>query len=79
MSKSKWRGHDIECVDEIWFYSDNKQPVSEDKNRSCGHCGRPQTKEGHDGCLGALKGVMNACCGHGKPDDAYIQYDKEMK
>jgi len=74
MSRSKWRGHYIECVNDIWIYSDNKQPVSEDKNRSCGNFGKPQTKEGHDGCIGTLENVKNACCGHGPTDEAYIQY-----
>jgi|GEM_PF-987622 len=77
MSRSKWRGHDIECVNNVWIYSDNKKPVSENKSRPCGHCGRPQTKEGHDGCLGTLEGVMNACCGHGSIDEAYIQYEND--
>lgn len=42
----------------------------------CGKCGLEPTKEGHDGCLGTLKGddIMNACCGHGDDSQAYIQY-----
>lgn len=41
----------------------------------CEKCKKPPTKEGHDGCLGTLKGeIMNACCGHGKNSQAYIQY-----
>jgi len=41
----------------------------------CAHCNLPPTKEGHDGCLGTLheKEVMNACCGHGSDQQAYIQ------
>lgn len=34
-------------------------------NCICPHCGRPPTPEGHDACLGTLKGVAYACCGHG--------------
>ena len=34
-------------------------------NLICPHCKRPPTKEGHDACLGTLKGVKYACCGHG--------------
>ncbi len=42
----------------------------------CGKCKKPPTIEGHDGCLGELDPavVMNACCGHGDTDFAYIQY-----
>ncbi len=40
----------------------------------CAKCKKGPTKEGHDGCLGTLPGVMNACCGHGNDSQAYIQY-----
>jgi len=41
----------------------------------CGKCKKLPTKEGHDGCLGTLPGkIMNACCGHGNDEQAYIQY-----
>jgi len=42
----------------------------------CAKCGKPTTKDGHDGCLGTLPEdvVMNACCGHGNDRQAYIQY-----
>ena len=41
----------------------------------CIKCKKPPTPEGHDGCLGTLPGpIMNACCGHGKDSQAYIQY-----
>lgn len=43
----------------------------------CGHCGLPRTKEGHDGCIGTLEGVKNACCGHGEEAVAYVQFDHE--
>ena len=42
---------------------------------TCGHCGKKRTPEGHDGCIGILEGVMNACCGHGQDNMAYIQFD----
>lgn len=49
-----------------------------DLNDSCLHCGLQVTPEGHDGCIGTLgNGVMNACCGHGSIDMAYIQFDHE--
>lgn len=63
-----------EFIKDTWIYSNNKQPVSSDKNRFCGHCGKSQTKEGHDGCIGTLPNVMNACCGHGTIDEAFVQY-----
>ena len=81
MTHSKHRGHPIEFTNSTWIYSDNKQPVSSEPNRSCGNCGKQQTTEGHDGCIGTLHGVMNACCGHGSDDEAYIKYEngKELR
>lgn len=47
----------------------------------CAHCGKgPQmvTRDEvehytHvDPCLGVIPGVVQACCGHGDPDDAYV-------
>lgn len=75
MSSSKWRGNLMEEENDVYLYSDTKQKVSENKNRSCGHCGKPNTKEGHDGCIGTLEGVMNACCGHGVIEEAFVQYE----
>ena len=69
-----WRGHKIELKADHYIYSDTKQLVSDAPERACGHCGLSQTPEGHDGCLGSLPGVMNACCGHGVESEAYIQY-----
>lgn len=43
----------------------------------CGHCNLKRTPEGHDGCIGELKGVMNACCGHGEDRMSYVQFDHE--
>ena len=40
----------------------------------CGHCGLKRTSEGHDGCIGELNNVMNACCGHGENKVAYVQF-----
>lgn len=71
MTSSKLRGHDIFLKDESWFYTDNGEPTV-GVERPCGHCGKDFTKEGHDGCLGTLPGIMNACCGHGE-DKAYVQ------
>lgn len=74
MITSIWRGHEIVCVNDIWIYSDNDLKVSKDPNRKCGYCGKSNTKEGHDGCLGILESVMNACCGHGIVNNAYVQF-----
>jgi hypothetical protein len=71
---NKYRGHIIYQENDIWFYKDTKEPVSENKNRACGHCDLPNTAEGHDGCLGTLPDVQNACCGHGSITDVYVQF-----
>lgn len=68
---STLRGHQIELIKNVWLYSDTKQPCS--NRRYCGFCGKSDTVEGHDGCIGTLNGVMNACCGHGVTKEAYVQ------
>lgn len=72
---TSYRGHNIELVNNEWIYSDTKESV---KNfhlvRTCGNCNEPYTNEGHDACLGTLKGIMNACCGHGNIAEAYVQF-----
>ncbi|MFI2810181.1 hypothetical protein [Microbulbifer sp. JSM ZJ756] len=72
---SNWRGHPItwDYTGERWIYADTSEPTLGNR-RPCGHCGKPDTPEGHDGCLGSLPGVMNACCGHGCKGLAYVQY-----
>jgi len=76
MTMRKHRGNDIECNNnDVWIYSDTKQPVPINyKTRPCGNCGKNYTEEGHDGCLGTLPGLMNACCGHGDGEAAYVQF-----
>ena len=75
--KSMFRGYEIESIDgREWFFCDNGQStVDHWMIRPCGHCKKMQTKDGHDPCIGTLKDVQNACCGHGNNDLAYIQYD----
>ena len=68
------RGHPIFLKHGKWFYADTKTPTA-DNPRDCGFCGLANTKEGHDGCLQTLPGVMNACCGHGVDREAYVQFD----
>lgn len=65
------RGHRIAFVGGRWIYRDTGEPTAGNP-RECGHCGRANTPEGHDGCLGTLPFVKNACCGHGVDDEAYI-------
>lgn len=41
----------------------------------CSHCKLERTEEGHDGCLGTLEGVVNACCNHGGTGEgAYVVF-----
>lgn len=68
------RGHPIEWDGSEWVYSDTGEPtVSTWRDRPCGECGLHDTPEGHDGCLGTLALARNACCGHGRIRDAYVQ------
>lgn len=78
MTKSYFRGHPIVFVGGVWRYADTKEPTVGNE-RQCGHCEKENTKEGHDGCLGILPNVMNACCGHGNVDEAYVQFDKNKR
>lgn len=68
------KGHPIIVRGDDWVYADTQQPVKRGGERGCGFCGLADTPEGHDGCLGTLPGVMNACCGHGNQCSAYTQY-----
>lgn len=45
----------------------------------CEFCGLEDTPEGHDGCVGTLLDVMNACCGHGTPAYAYVQFNPNSR
>ena len=77
-ASTHYRGHLIHSVGCGKFvYSDTLEPVRDNPLRPCGHCGLASTPEGHDGCLGTLPGVANACCGHGKPTEAYVQFAGE--
>lgn len=74
-SFDKYRGHNIHLLEGVWVYSDTLIPVSSMVNRKCGTCGQENTKEGHDGCIPNIKGVVNACCGHGNHRDMYVQLE----
>jgi len=63
----------------FWAMSNEIKPVADPlKGRinlgNCRKCGKLPTKEGHDACLGTLPNVMNACCGHGRDQWAYVQF-----
>lgn len=73
MVSSKLRGHGIVFIKGEWLYNDTKIPTINNE-RDCGECERSDTVDGHDGCIGTLPNVMNACCGHGIISEAYIQY-----
>lgn len=75
------RGHKILWVDETtgWVYADTREPtVTNWDSRPCGFCGKHSTDEGYDSCLGTLPYVMNACCGHGESDLAYVQFENQV-
>lgn len=59
------RGHNIvyDWDTEKWYYEDDLSPA--DDSRACVRCNRKPTAEGHDACIGNVKGVISACCGHG--------------
>lgn len=70
------RGSEIELIEGEWVYSDTKESTRLTwKERPCGHCGLHNTTEDHDGCLGVLPDVINACCGHGRTSDSYVQFN----
>jgi len=72
------RGHDIVEIEGVFFYRDDMTETAGNHRPECGHCGKPNTSEGHDGCIGTLPGnVKNACCGHGVESSAYVQFGHE--
>jgi hypothetical protein len=74
MVHSTYRGHKVIFVDNVWVYFNDRISVEDDPYRKCGHCKEDESIEGHDACLGTLKGIANACCGHGIINDAYVQF-----
>ena len=72
--RDKFRGHEIELLNGEWIYSDTREPTVNNE-RPCGRCGLVNSPEGYDGCIRLPEVlVMNACCGHGEENEAYIQY-----
>lgn len=71
-----FRGHEIVKQGDVYVYADNGKSVAETwEGRPCGYCGLANTVEGYDGCIGEVPDTMNACCGHGNAELAYIQYE----
>lgn len=66
------RGWELIFFEGEWLYKDNKSKY--DDSRPCNKCGKARTKEGYDDCIGYVKGVSFACCGHGKEEP----YFKEL-
>ena len=74
--KSTFRGYKIERSKAGFRFCDTGElTVDTWQDRPCGHCGKFNTPQGHDACLGELPGVMNACCGHGNDNESYIQFE----
>ena len=72
---SKYRGNAIVFLKNEWHFEETGKSVPETHSTmKCGHCQRKYSKEGHDGCLGTLIGLMNACCGHGDIKETYVQF-----
>lgn len=67
-----------------WRYFDNDEPTSYyDKPRTCLFCSKEPLwceicLDWHDGCLGHIEGVKNACCGHGYKGFGYIEREGEI-
>lgn len=60
-------------VEDTMDARDNNK-LFEFEKEPCDKCGKYKTYEGHDGCLGELMGLANACCGHGDNKKAYVQF-----
>jgi len=79
MTRESMGGHKIELVDGNWVYSDTKEKVDPNgPTRPCKHCSKDFGEIAStevDPCLGKLPGVINACCGHGNPDESYVIFE----
>lgn len=70
MITSYSRGYKIIYInDGVWIYEDDGTIF--DDSRPCRNCGEFPLKTGEDYCLGHLKGIRNACCGHGIKGEEY--------
>jgi hypothetical protein len=75
-AKSRWRGHDIYFDGKAWRFCDSNDPLPGWGGifRPCANCSEMMNDHEADHCLGVLPGVDNACCGHGRREDAYIRF-----
>lgn len=48
----------------VWVWEDSRIPAAAEE-RPCRRCGKKSTIEGYDACIGFIKGITSACCGHG--------------
>ena len=72
MITSFTRGHQIIYKNNEWLYVDNLQPIK-NYERPCKRCEQYPDKNGYDKCLGKLKNIKFACCGHGVQDPFTIK------
>jgi len=74
--KSRLSGYDIHIKDDTWVFSDTLEPTASSyKKRPCGECGLYRGDNDHDPCISDLPKVLNACCGHGDTEDAYVMME----
>lgn len=78
-ARARHRGHPIRWAGNKWTYTGG-DPVHliSGSERPCAACGRVAQQGGPDPCLGRLKGVAAACCGHGHTEDAYIMFHNRI-
>jgi len=53
--------------------SETNEIIDDLRKVKCAHCHQYPTPEGHDHCLGTLKNVDFACCGHGGKVHKYVK------
>lgn len=70
MIKSTSRGHETYFDGTNWRFIDNHE--IDNHKRTCKKCGKFPTIKGFDACLGELKNISSACCGHGKGDKIIV-------
>jgi hypothetical protein len=71
-------GHDAQWEEgDVWRFSDTGEPANDEniRARKCPVCQLSPSQNMHDPCIADLPGVRNACCGHGRPKNAYVQFD----
>jgi hypothetical protein len=71
-ARARYRGHEIEYVHGCRWQFVDRFPLRE---RPCAACGQQVGFGAPDYCLGKLRGVRAACCGHGRSEDAYIVFE----